>query len=871
MRRFIYRFICGLLIIVMGVSLCPIVSLSAKTANPLSLKKTQKILYIGGCRGVTVSGKKAGFLAHTNVRKLINGFDVKKYDITLKSANVLVASADSVNDCIYAEGIGETTVSVTVKDRENGKKVLKSGIKIIVRQNADKHSFIVEGIDLQKSLYDGDSLIISMPGTYTDKRVVICEDEGAEITPLEDGKSFEITFFDPGDYAILAAAYQSEKYNGYTAEKEFDVVVKEREAELHQTSADSVKLTGGPADGDMEASEISVYEINDGIKVFYSYASKLSMDAHEAEICFFKPFASEKDYVLEYDGLEFPFTSAPCTVNDVASFEIVENEIQAKEETQLSFTYYNINGLDITKSVYSQLDYRVRVELETDDLLKAYFVGRKLCIPETGSEVKIHAHLEIDAKSSETESRLLETTGIVKAVAPKGTIFKGKMIFTVKTEDDHYLKPDDELKDEVPLGDEVVFEALFEMEDGSFKTLKQAGITSLLVGDQKILMVGSQTGLGGYNLILNCEGTVGIVALKGDTPVGNCEITVLPRRKASELKVELSKDHLNTNMYTDDYILIKADLYDQYGDVIEAEDFEITQSELGKKTVGDIKFNHISKGRFLVNGWECQSGTEAKTIVATLKSGSFLKEIKFFVRDVSYNPKEEGYSYCLKTDGSRIIDNAVLLGHQAPKSTFITVEISKDGYYVGEGIGFWFDKLPSVQNGADYYGINEGESLYGITVEYISADGEKEIVSETECIVSSYMEIEFIPYSFQKKLRPGIYDITVYQVTTGKGYSQIKECDSLSLRVVDTDPEIEVIQLLQTYSGKTEENWENEIGKYFSFKFDGEDVSEYITKVDCVEGSTGNVFVRSVDFLIPNPYFGAFTKTVNVERLITKQ
>ena len=98
----------------MGASLCPIVSLSAKTANPLSLKKTQKILYIGGCRGVTVSGKKAGFLAHTNVRKLINGFDVKKYDITLKSANVLVASADSVNDCIYAEGIGEKLQPITL-------------------------------------------------------------------------------------------------------------------------------------------------------------------------------------------------------------------------------------------------------------------------------------------------------------------------------------------------------------------------------------------------------------------------------------------------------------------------------------------------------------------------------------------------------------------------------------------------------------------------------------------------------------------------------------------------------------------------------------------------------------------------------------
>ena len=257
--------------------------------------------------------------------------------------------------------------------------------------------------------------------------------------------------------------------------------------------------------------------------------------------------------------------------------------------------------------------------------------------------------------------------------------------------------------------------------------------------------------------------------------------------------------------------------------------------------------------------------------MATVKSGSFSKEIKFFIRDITYSPKEEGYSYSLKTDGSRIIDTAVSLGRQAPKSTFVTVEISKDGYYVGEGTGFWFDKLPSVLDGAAYYGVNEGDSLYGITIEHISENTEKKIVGETGCIIPSYMEIEFIPYSFREKLETGTYDITVYHITTGEGYSQIKECDSISLRVVDTDPEVEIVQLSQVYSGKTEESWEDEIGKYFSFKFDGEDISEYITKVDCVEGSTGNVFVRSVEFLIPNPYFGAFTKTVNVERLITKQ
>lgn len=855
----------------MGVSLCPIVSSSAKTANPLSLKKTQKILYIGGCRGVTVSGKKAGFLAHTNVRKLINGFDVKKYDITLKSANVLVASADSVNDCIYAEGIGETTVSVTVKDRETGKKVLKSGIKIIVRQNADKHSFIVEGIDVQKSLYDGDSLIISMPGTYTDKRVVICEDEGAEITPLEDGKSFEITFFDPGDYAILAAAYQSEKYNGYTAEKEFDVVVKEREAELHQTSADSVKLTGGPVDGDMEASEISVYEINDGIKVFYSYASKLSMDAHEAEICFFKPFASEKDYVLEYDGLEFPFTSAPCTVNDVASIKISEDAVRAGEENELSFRFYNKAGIDITSAVDKELTPNVRMEFADKEYFDGYISGRKLFFTRSGFEVKIRASLEIPDEN-DVDIRKLYTEKTIKSLPEKGTQFTGKVIYSVKADTGKYLLPGDECSNEIPIGDNVVLEALFEMDDGKYKNFKEAGITDIIVGDKTVAMIGKKTSTGGYKLILNNVGSTGIVAFRGEEAVGSFSLEVLPARKPAELKVELSKEYLNTNTLAEDYVMIKADMYDQYGAAINTSMFSIDQTEASKKDIGNVKFTEISKGRFVLNGYDCPALSEQRALTATVRSEGFERKVSICICDISYDPVSDDYACALKFDGSRLIDTALTLKAEAPKSTFVTVEISKGNYFVGEGIGYFFDRFPDVRHNASYYEVDPNTSFYGMSIEYTDKDGKSRYIGEDEeCIIQSYSEIEFVPYTYQNKLPSGTYTVSVYHIKAGKEMSHIDLCDTETVIVLDSDPEIEVVQKLQSYAVPPENGWKEVIPQYFSFYYDEEDISGYITKVDCVEGSTGTVFVRSVEFLMSDPYFGAFTKTAKIERLITKQ
>jgi len=88
--------------------------------------------------------------------------------------------------------------------------------------------------------------------------------------------------------------------------------------------------------------------------------------------------------------------------------------------------------------------------------------------------------------------------------------------------------------------------------------------------------------------------------------------------------------------------------------------------------------------------------------------------------------------------------------------------------------------------------------------------------------------------------------------------------------VVDSDPEIEVTQIKQSSTAR-ETDWKSAVTKYFDFRYGGEDISKYVTKVDCVEAANGNVFIRSVDFMIPDPYFGVFTKTALVERLVTKQ
>ncbi|MCR5726672.1 MAG: hypothetical protein K6G24_04315 [Lachnospiraceae bacterium] len=845
-----------------------------KSAKPV-LTTAKKILYIEGSKGRTVEGKQSKYRKSLKVQKLIKGFDPKKQNITLKSSSPDVASVDSDKDYIYAKGVGTAEITVTVNKKGKSKKTVFTGVlTVTVKKNADEDSFIVEGIRDGQSVYTDDVLNISMPGDYTDLKALICDDEDAvTIVPSDDGAGFSVSFTDPGEYLITAYAYQSKKYNAPVVFKDFEVTVKDREAEIKQVSMDSVTLTGGPVDEDMEASDFTVYEIDDGIKMFYSYISKINLKDRVATVTSFKPFVDNKDYILEYDNLEFSFKSASCGVLDVDRFEIVEDSVLTGTDKQLSYKYFTKDGIDITQNVSKKLDPDVLITIGDNENKRAFVSNNRLYILDNGLTVNVKAELSICSDSAGSVKKVLSTEKQIKSVEKKEVMPTGIAVFTVASDDKEYLKYGEKYEHSVPMGDRAVLEALFEMDDGSYKNFKNAGITDFIVGDKSILMMGKALKNGGYELILNNEGVTSVVAMRGELVAGEFEISVLPARKVSELKVELTKSKLNTNALVDDYVLIKADLVDQYGSVVEGGSFDIKQDETNKKEIGEVHFNQISKGRFVLYGYECKADVSSRKIYATVYSGDYSGIIDIDICDVAYSDGPTEYNYKFKMDGNKVIDTAPGMASESPKSTVLTVEITdNEGYFLGEGIGTLFEDYPSVVKNAAFYGIDPGDSFYGITVEYESEKGEKKLIGEeTDCIIPSYLDLEFIPYVYGEKLESGTYTMTIYKVTGGDEYSEVEKYDSVSIKVIDTDPDIEIQQLLQNYDKIPEKGWESVISDFFSFKYDGEDISGYVKKVDCVEAASGSVFIRSVDFVIPNPYFGPIRKTATVERLITKQ
>ena len=133
-------------------------------AETVSLKKTEKVLYLGGCRGATASAKKAAYYSRVKVRNLVNGFDKNKYYIDLQSSKDTVAFVDDDKDIVYAAGTGKAAVTVTVRKKSNKKKVYKAKLSITVMQNADPDTFMVEGIKDGQTVYAGDTVKVTLPG-----------------------------------------------------------------------------------------------------------------------------------------------------------------------------------------------------------------------------------------------------------------------------------------------------------------------------------------------------------------------------------------------------------------------------------------------------------------------------------------------------------------------------------------------------------------------------------------------------------------------------------------------------------------------------------------------------------------------------------
>jgi len=172
------------------VLVTPAVICSAEEKNGITIEEKNKTLYLGGCKGKTSEGEEAEYYSYLNVRNLIKGFSSKKHDIKLQSKNKNIATTSSKKDRIYARGIGKAKIKVKVRSVTDGTLLFKGYLRITVKKNADPEIFKVEGLTDGMTVYDGDTVTVTMSGEYTDERTIECDDESVEITKSDDKSIF---------------------------------------------------------------------------------------------------------------------------------------------------------------------------------------------------------------------------------------------------------------------------------------------------------------------------------------------------------------------------------------------------------------------------------------------------------------------------------------------------------------------------------------------------------------------------------------------------------------------------------------------------------------------------------------------------------
>ena len=123
MKR-VTKLLAALLALVLVIGSIPV-----SAASTPSLKKSSKILYLGGCKGTKANGTKANFSESVKASKLLKGFKSKTMDIKLESDNEKVAKVSNSNGTITAVGRGTAKVMITVRNKSTEKTIFAKAVK----------------------------------------------------------------------------------------------------------------------------------------------------------------------------------------------------------------------------------------------------------------------------------------------------------------------------------------------------------------------------------------------------------------------------------------------------------------------------------------------------------------------------------------------------------------------------------------------------------------------------------------------------------------------------------------------------------------------------------------------------------------------
>ncbi len=923
MKKF-FRALALVLALVLVIGTIP--ASAAEGTSDIKLKKKTKIIYLKGSQGLAEDGTtKCKTPSRYKVSKLVKGFDSKKMDITLKSADKSIVKTSSKKDKIYAKGLGTTTVEIFVNNLD-GQQLADLKLKVRVKKSATEiGDFAVtdaEGnaVDLtaNKAGLNQPYFVTFVHEKDTDYRDLAAADESVTVEKVdalvEGGQTFKVTFTKSGTFTLTASVYQSAEWPGKRLETPVPVVAGYDVAAVEQSALDAIRVTfKTPVTGIDKTAFKAYYEIN-GVKVYPSDVDKIIPDDNDKNVItvkFLAPFQKGETYFVQYDNAEEPvgsFTAITPKKDSVKSIVITTNKVVAGELTEIKYQLLDENGIDITSGIASLGTFKF--EMTEGDQINNYVTTispYKVYMAKAGDVITIkgtYTYVD-DANNS------INVTGETKVYAEAPEAWKRDAASGVVTALNKYL-----IKDDKSLDDDVKKGATWTMDDptvgfqiyvpyvkstgtkyegfGVTGLANEYGSYDIKVADETVALAMTSTDSKMAVLKANKPGTTSIIiyGVKADGSrdvIGAANVTVKEARKVGTYTVAAANNKRDLNYdYKADKVTFNVDVKDQDG-----ADYYKTEAVSVACTSNDVFLKKDAKGNPLVDkSFTYDRG--AKTVsfditpddidfAAGKNNGVLSLKIKIanIEQVVNVSVAQAGpATRQVLTISATSVDTAIAVGtDKNPAVTIALQGVAKDGYAASGAAIQFINYALKAQKSSEYKGATG--YVYNIT-----KDGKIVDMTAGSVVIENFDQTANTIAAFSKnasasdaavKLGKGLYVVTAYNVDKSGEMLKIEQVGaSQTFTVVDNQKTPEVKKNSKAES-LTDIN-DAQVKDAFDVTFDGKNIKDIkdaagnqLVTVSYKYNNNGTTaYVVEAYVTINNTTTGNWTMTIPVDTLVKK-
>jgi hypothetical protein len=331
--------------------------LPATSASAASVKKN-KTLYVNGPQGASTTDETA----KSSYQERVAIYRLAGYKKATAEGHTFEAKIVSGEDWVtvgkkYVKAIGYSNGKAAVVEiYVDGELAGKTNIKTRVNASKDTLSILCNDGELPEKFIVGAKYTFALPRAKKDsdeRRLFI---NGTQLKDIEGkDRQYEYTFAkaDAGKNAVIKyEAFQSETLDKATVSSgDIEIPVGFAEAkEAKQTAAAEVTVTFKDFAEGYAADDFSVYYLNAaGVKITDKVVKSAEYDKENNAyvVTVYSDFVKGTEYHVVVGDSDVTFTAKSNTVKDVDHFEINEDTIIVGGFQNITFTYYDAEGMKL--------------------------------------------------------------------------------------------------------------------------------------------------------------------------------------------------------------------------------------------------------------------------------------------------------------------------------------------------------------------------------------------------------------------------------------------------------------------------------------------------------------------------------------------